>query len=123
ASIAALAEDALGPVFADVREGEQIHVVTHSLGGILVRRYLHDHGVPASLGRVVMLAPPNGGSEIVDTLAGWRPYRWINGPAGLELGTGPEAMAVALGPAPDGVEIGVTAGNRSWNPLFSALIS
>lgn len=121
ADIATLAEGALGPVFAS-RSAGRIHLVTHSLGGILVRRYLNDHGTPAALGRVVMLAPPNAGSEIVDRLAGWRVYAWVNGPAGLDLGTSPNHAPSTLGPVPPGVEIGVIAGDRSWNPLFSALI-
>ncbi|MBC8011443.1 MAG: alpha/beta fold hydrolase, partial [Burkholderiales bacterium] len=124
ADIATLAEGALGPVFGDARapSSARIHIVTHSLGGILVRRYLKDHGAPASLGRVVMLAPPNSGSEIVDTLADWRVYAWINGPAGLDLGTAPHHAPAALGAPPTGVEIGVIAGEYSWNPFFSALI-
>jgi hypothetical protein len=69
-----------------------------------------------------MLAPPNQGSEIVDRLQGWRLYRWLNGPAGLQLGTGPEAEPVALGPLPDNVDVGVIAGDFSWNPLLSACI-
>lgn len=124
APIAKLAERALGPVFGDGTRpsAERVHVVTHSLGGILVRQYLRDHGVPATLGRVVMLAPPNGGSEIVDTLDGWGAYHRINGPAGLDLGTGPGAAPAALGALPPGAEAGVIAGDFSWNPLFSALI-
>ena len=127
-SIPELAEQALGPVFGkaagpDAPSGAgRVHLVTHSLGGILVRQYLRDHGVPASLGRVVMLAPPNQGSEIVDTLAGWSLYARINGPAGLDLGTSPKHAPAALGPLPPGVEAGVIAGDFSWNPLFSALI-
>lgn len=130
APVAELAEQALGPVFgsdsassgAAVDPGGRVHIVTHSLGGILVRQYLRDHGVPAKLGRVVMMAPPNAGSEIVDALRDWRAYTWINGPAGLDLGTGPVAAPARLGAAPVGVEIGVIAGDFSWNPLFSALI-
>lgn len=122
AAIEKLSEDALGPVFADRRDGRKVHVVTHSLGGILVRQYLHDHGVPASLGRVVMLAPPNAGSEIVDRLAKVRAYQWLNGPAGLDLGTDAAAAPARLGPLPAGVEVGVIAGDATWNPLFSALI-
>ena len=128
ASIPELAEQALGPVFENAAGpgtssgSGRVHVVTHSLGGILVRRYLHDHGVPPSLGRVVMLAPPNQGSEIVDTLAGWGLYARINGPAGVDLGTAPAQAPAALGPLPSEVEAGVIAGDFSWNPLFSALI-
>lgn len=122
APIGRLAEDALGPVFAAAPAGARIHVVTHSLGGVLVRQYLGAHERPASLGRIVMLAPPNGGSEVVDALEGWRLYRWINGPAGMDLGTSPKHAPALLGPLPSGVEVGVIAGDFSWNPLFSALI-
>lgn len=122
-SIPELAEQTLGPVFASAAPGAgRVHLVTHSLGGILVRQWLHDHGVPSRLGRVVMLAPPNGGSEIVDTLAGWRLYAWLNGPAGVDLGTAAHHAPARLGALPAGVEVGVIAGGFSWNPLFSALI-
>lgn len=124
ASIGELAEKALAPVFGDgaaVSRG-RVHVVTHSLGGILVRQYLRKHGVPERLGRVVMLAPPNSGSEIVDTLSGWRLYAWLNGPAGIDLGTAAAHAPAALGPLPSTVEVGVVAGAFSWNPLFSTLI-
>lgn len=117
-----LAERALGPVLAEAPGAGRIHVVTHSLGGILVRQYLREHGVPDRLGRVVMLAPPNAGSEIVDTLAGWRAYARINGPAGLDLGTDATHAPARLGPIPPGVDVGVIAGDFSWNPLFSALL-
>ncbi len=122
--VATLAEQTLGPVFAAAADqpAGSVHVVTHSLGGILVRQYLQKHGAPPSLGRVVMLAPPNGGSEIVDTLAGWRAYAWLNGPAGLDLGTAAAQAPRRLGALPAGVEVGVIAGSASWNPWFSAFI-
>ena len=122
ASIRELAEHALGPVFSEAPEDGKIHVVTHSLGGILVREYLREHGVPERMGRVVMLAPPNAGSEVVDTLAGWRFYGWINGPAGRDLGTDAAHAPARLGPIPPSVDVGVIAGDFSWNPLFSSLI-
>lgn len=123
AAIHDLAAEALGPVFAAPRlAGERVHIVTHSLGGVLVRQYLHDHGTPINLGRVVMLAPPNQGSEVADKLARWSVYGWLNGPAGLDLGTAMEQTPNALGPLPAGVEVGVIAGGRSLNPFFSAII-
>lgn len=118
-----LAERTLGPVFAsgDPEEG-RVHVVTHSLGGILVRQWLHDHGLPPRLGRVVMLAPPNGGSEVVDFFASSPFYAWLNGPAGIDLGTAAHHAPARLGALPVGAQVGVIAGDHSWNPLFSALI-
>lgn len=125
-SIPELAERALAPIFTEEEAPDEgasrIHIVTHSLGGILLRQYLSEHGVPASLGRVVMLAPPNQGSEIVDVLAGWRAYAWVNGPAGVDLGTAAGHAPARLGAAPSGVDVGVIAGDASWNPLFSAII-
>jgi triacylglycerol lipase len=92
----------------------RIHFVTHSMGGILVRQYLQDHGLPPG-SRAVMLSPPNHGSELADRLKEFWGYRWIMGPAGQELGTGPESVPNSL--EPTGVEIGVITGDKSDNPI------
>src|SRR5947209_14030337 len=57
----------------------KIHFVTHSLGGIVLRQYLLEHQVE-NLGRVVMLAPPNHGSELADRLQHNFLYRRLTGP-------------------------------------------
>lgn len=96
-----------------------VHFVTHSLGGILVRQYYahNDHG---SLGRVVMLAPPNQGSNAVDVLQNVPGFEWVNGPAGLQLGKGAESVPLKLG-AP-AFEFAVIAGNRTIDPVTSAVL-
>jgi pimeloyl-ACP methyl ester carboxylesterase len=102
-----------------IARGEPVHFVTHSLGGIIVRQ-LAATGAVQRFGRVVMLGPPNQGSEVVDTLGNWGLFGIINGPAGRELGTSPGALPQKLGPAT--FELGIIAGNRSINPILSTII-
>lgn len=94
----------------------RLSFVTHSLGGILVGEWLNGGGggeyadERAAVRRVVMLAPPLGGSEIVDALGGLWLFRAWNGPAGAELGTRGAPRFSAL---PRGAAAGVVAGRAS----------
>jgi triacylglycerol lipase len=98
---------------------QRVSFVTHSMGGILVRAWLQGNR-PKDMGRVVMMGPPNHGSELVDELGDLAAFRWMNGPAGLELGTDAGSVPNALGQAK--FELGVIAGTQSLNPVYSAMI-
>jgi triacylglycerol lipase len=120
--VASLAEIAIPKGLAacqDATQG-QIHFVTHSLGGILIRYYLSRHRIP-NLGRVVMLAPPNQGSEVVDTFGRVPGFNLLNGPAGSELGTAKGSVPMQLGPVD--YPVGVIAGTRSINLVLSIALA
>ena len=121
AAVEVLTADYLEPaVLQSRREGcPVVHVVAHSLGAVMIRQFLQTRSLPAG-SRIVMLAPPNHGSEVADTLSPWFLYRWFMGPSGLQLGTGPDSLPNRL--APVDADIGVITGDASWNLLLSMLI-
>ena len=90
------------------RDPVRIHFVTHSLGGILLRQYLANHDV-LGLHRVVMLAPPNQGSQMADYFQGialLQPFK----PVPLnQLGTDALSIPRQLGPV--SFELGIIAGD------------
>lgn len=90
--------------------GGAIHFVTHSMGGILVRYALSRHRIE-NLGRVVMISPPNQGSEAAEALRELTFYKWLNGPAGQQLGTGADSLPLSLGPV--AFPLGIITGSES----------
>jgi len=106
-------------VVANTTNGEKIHFITHSMGGIILRTIQQNDPLP-NLGRVVMLSPPNQGSEVVDALGNLSLFGFINGPAGREIGTDEQSVPRQLGKID--FELGVITGDRSINWINSLLI-
>ncbi len=98
---------------------QDVHFVTHSMGGIITR-YIAQHLLKIKIGRVVMLSPPNHGSEIVDKLGTWWLFEFLHGPAGMQLSTAEESLPNQLGQVD--FELGVITGEKTLNPLLSTLI-
>jgi pimeloyl-ACP methyl ester carboxylesterase len=116
-----LAEDIHPAIQRFVQDIEgSLHFVCHSMGGLLARVYLAKYRPPC-LGRVVMLGTPNGGSEIADRLKNFTVYRAYFGPAGQQLMTERDPATEAI-LAPVDYPVGIIAGNRSIDPLSSALL-
>ncbi|MFK8028121.1 MAG: esterase/lipase family protein [Gammaproteobacteria bacterium] len=118
-TIEVLAKRAIDPAISQCDSKDQINFVTHSLGGILVRQYLSQQEIP-NLHRVVMLGPPNQGSEVVDKMRDVPGFNLINGKAGLQLGTDSASIPNSLGDAT--FDLGIIAGTRSVNLILSSLI-
>ncbi len=117
-TIAQLSQHALTAMLARCRQHSPIHVVTHSLGGILIRQYLQKNQLPHG-SRIVMLSPPNHGSEITDNYRQQRWYRFLTGTPGQQLSTDSNSLPNRL--AAIDYPIGIITGNRSWEPWFTRL--
>ena len=116
-----LAEEVLHPQVERLRREcpGRLHFVTHSMGGIVIRYYLQHHDL-TNLGRVVMLSPPNGGSELADLLKRSILFKRFMAPAGRQLGTDKDGLPKRLGAAD--FEVGIIAGNKSYNPINSLIL-
>lgn len=94
---------------------ERVNFVTHSLGGILVRLYLTQNQVP-NLGRVVMLGPPNNGSQMADYVGSLPILQNFMPPAIAQLGTSSDSVPRGLGPVD--FSLGVIAGTNNYTPFI-----
>lgn len=85
----------------------QIHFVTHSLGGIVVRYFLANNKLK-NLGRVIMVAPPNKGAKLADFFSRFSIANEIAGPALKQLKTGTRSLPNRI--LPPKYEVGIIAG-------------
>jgi triacylglycerol lipase len=111
-----LADDVRAMMAAEetFHKAAKVHFVTHSMGGVVLRHFLERHreDLGGRLGRVVMLGPPNRGSELADIFHGLPPYRWVFGPAGQQMRVGDNAAQIPQGPVD--YDLGVIAGSVGW---------
>lgn len=117
-------EEALDAVHGSIErcaipENAPLHFVTHSLGGLVLRGLYARFDLPQT-GRAVMLAPPNGGSEIADWIRkiGWTEK--LMGPLAGQLGTRGEDLPQSLPKPP--IPFGVIAGDQWINPIGPVLL-
>lgn len=88
-------------------DADVIHLVGHSLGGILIRALFHYHP-DQKPGRIVTLGTPHQGCRVAQNLNRHRAWRWLMGRGVAQLLAGlPQTWPL---PARD---IGVISGNRS----------
>lgn len=99
---------------------QPIHFITHSLGGIIARS-IYSTDVPWTPGRILMLAPPNHGSEIVDWTKKHPIFNQFLGPAGRALGS--MGVPQELPQLPTTIEAAVIMGNRCSIPIFKKLLA
>jgi pimeloyl-ACP methyl ester carboxylesterase len=98
---------------------DEINFVVHSLGGLVTRAYLKEHG-DSRIKRLVMLGVPNRGAEMADLLRKNFAFRLLFGPAGQQLVTDHNGVIPTL-PIPD-FEFAIVAGGRGHAAGFNPLI-
>lgn len=105
--------------FQQQHEGP-LNFVTHSLGGLIARAFLTSRR-PKTLGRVVMLAPPNCGSPLADLVTKFGLDKIILGQVGHQLRTTrTEADERILGPVD--YDLGIIAGDKPFDPILPRLL-
>ncbi len=103
-----------------VQNVDEVSFVTHSMGGIIVRRLLARDGawksraVPA---RLVMIAPPNQGSLVAQTLQPAWPYKLVYGTAGQQL-TPEKVLKLPVPDIPFGIIAGGLGDGQGYNPVL-----
>jgi len=113
------AADYLNSIIEHTDGIEELHLVGHSMGGLVIRAWFSKYADPR-VQRVVMLGTPNYGAEMADHLKRNLLFRTVFGPAGRQLVTD-EAGLIPTLPTPP-CEFAIIAGARGkpngWNPLI-----
>lgn len=73
-----------------------VSFVGFSMGGLIIRAYLHKYKI-LNLSKVVLVGTPNKGSEVADFLKNNKLYQKLYGPAGQQLITDQEEFSEIFG--------------------------
>jgi alpha-beta hydrolase superfamily lysophospholipase len=122
----------LEKVVNEIPSSMKLNIVTHSMGGIITRialKHLAGTFIPdgeiltrKKIKRIVMLAPPNSGSDAAKHVIKYLPFTkdWLKPLP--ELSSAPDSPIHAV-PEPQGLDIGIIAGRfdlqvaRKYTPL------
>lgn len=114
---------ALKTMIDDLDGVERVHFVAHSLGNLVVRHYLADRAKETeegesrrTVGRIVMLAPPNGGAKMAENFRDSRLLAFLFGSSITEVARNWAELEERL-IVPD-CQFGIIAGNKGQNPLL-----
>lgn len=104
---------------------ETIHMVGHSMGNIVIRRYLAGDDDPVSgwqpdprIGRIVMIAPPNHGASAAVRLAKYKIFHTLFGKPGKQLGLEWDDLRGRL--ATPRTDFGIIAGGKGNEKGYSS---
>lgn len=116
----------LAQVIDNLEGIDKIHFVCHSLGNLVVRRYLGEAAQPqpkwkvdSRIKRFVMLGPPNNGAHLAEIFKDNKLFGMILGPSGKQIATWPE-VEKRLGTG--NCEFAIIAGTLT-GPLTNPLVA
>lgn len=99
---------------------EEVNFVAHSLGNLVVRRWLamqaEKEVASPRVGRMVMIAPPNQGAVMARVWRDNKLFGMVMGPSGKQLAESWEELSPKL--AVPKCEFGIIAGTGGYNPLL-----
>ncbi|MHB8903095.1 MAG: alpha/beta hydrolase [Thermoguttaceae bacterium] len=107
---------ALAEVVGHLDQADEVNFVGHSLGNLVIRRYLADRAQTEPteqrppLGRIVMLAPPNQGAELARKLGNNKLFQMVFGMSGSQLASSWKEIEGRL--AIPACPFGIVAGGR-----------
>lgn len=96
---------------------EELSLVGHSMGGLVIRAYFAEHHDPR-IHRVVMLGTPNHGAELADRLQPVLLVRALSGPGGRQLVTQGLVKELPVPPVEFAIIAGARGNDSGWNPFI-----